>query len=232
MTSGMVTPETKSSNSPSVDDEWKIFDPKELGGRGTYGLGISAVAPRPIAVITSQDQNGVLNCAPFSYTGLLSHDPPMVAHGLCISSAGKKDTLVNIEQTKQWVYNVLSESWINQANACAEQFEPEVNELEAAGLSTLPCAKIAVPRIKEAMVSFECELESTKEVFNDDGKHTTTIVFGRIVKYHVHKSVLKYSHDDVTCPVIDLEKMKFVGRVGDITYWPAGEGKALSMKRP
>ena len=73
----------------------------------------------------------------------------MVAHGLCISSAGKKDTLVNIEQTKQWVYNVLSESWINQANACAEQFEPEVNELEAAGLSTLPCAKIAVPRIKD-----------------------------------------------------------------------------------
>jgi flavin reductase (DIM6/NTAB) family NADH-FMN oxidoreductase RutF len=167
-----------------------------------------------------------------SSTGLLSHDPPIVAHGLCLSSAGKKDTLVNIEAKKQWVFNLLSESWIHQANACAEACDPDVNELEIAGLSTLPCEQVSIPRIKEAMVALECELDSTKEVFNADGKHTTTIVFGKIVKYHVHKSVLKFNGGNESRPVIDLEQMKFVGRAGGITYWPAGEAKALSLKRP
>ena len=165
-------------------------------------------------------------------TGILSHDPPMVAHGLCMSSTGKKDTLVNIEATKQWVFNLLSESWIHQANACAEACDPDVNELEIAGLSTLPCTEVSIPRIKEAMVALECELDSTKEVFNADGKHTTTIVFGKIVKYHVHKSVLKFNGGDESRPVIDLEQMKFVGRAGGITFWPVGEGKAMSLKRP
>lgn len=75
----------------------------------------------------------------------------------------------------------------------------------------------------------ECELESKKEVYNDDGNHTTTIVFGRIVKYHIHKSVLGGTEEK---PIVDLEKARLVGRVGGITYWPAGEGKAVSMKRP
>lgn len=156
----------------------------------------------------------------------------MVAHGLCISSAGKKDTLKNIEETKQWVFNVLSDSWVRQANACAEACDPDVNELEMAGLDSLPSSKIGVPRVKQAMVAMECELESTKEVFNDSGKHTTTIVFGRIVKYHIHTSVLKYARGDTNRPVIDLEQMRFVGRAGDITYWPAGDATALPMKRP
>lgn len=165
-------------------------------------------------------------------TGLLSHDPPIVAHGLCITASGKKDTLLNIEQNKEWVFNLLSDSWVHEANACAEAFDRDVDELEVVGLSSLPCESVDVPRIKEAMVSLECKLDSIKEVFNDDGKHTTSIVFGRVVKYHVHTSVLRYEKDDPSSPVIDLEKMRFVGRAGDVTYWPAGEGKALPMRRP
>ncbi len=165
-------------------------------------------------------------------TGLLSHDPPLVAHGICMTSSGKKDTLRNIESSKAWVYNILSDSWVQQANACAEAVDPNVSEINIAGLETLPSENIKAPRVAEALVSLECELESTKEVFNDDGKHTTTIVYGRIIKYHVHQSVLKFIGDDENRPVIDLEKMRFVGRAGDITYWPAGEGKSLSMKRP
>ncbi len=149
-----------------------------------------------------------------------------------MTSAGKKDTLKNIESTKSWVYNLLSESWVEQANACAEAVDFDVSEIELAGLDTLPSDKIQVPRVAEALVSMECELESTKEVFNDDGKHTTTIVFGRIIKYHVHQSVLNFVGGNENRPVIDLEKMRFVGRAGDITYWPAGEAKSLSMKRP
>ena len=93
----------------------------------------------------------------------------------------------------------------------------------------MPCEIVNVPRIKKALVAMECVLESSKEIINDDGKHTTTVVFGRIVKYHIHSSVLGGTDER---PVVDLEKIRLCGRVGDVTYWPAGEGKALSMRRP
>ena len=163
-------------------------------------------------------------------SGLVSHDPPMVCHGLCISAAtGKKDTLVNIEQTKQWVFNVLSSDWVSKANACAEAVDPSISEVDLAGLHTLPCLNVDVPRLAEARVSLECELADMKEIYNDAGIHTTTVVFGRVVRYHVHKSVLGGTEER---PVVELEKMRFVGRVGGVTYWPCGEGKAVSMKRP
>jgi len=146
-----------------------------------------------------------------------------------MSRQGKKDTLVNIEQTKEWVFNVLSDTWVTEANACSGEVSSDINELEMAGLDTLPCDIVNVPRVKQALVAMECKLESTKEIINDNGKHTTTVVFGRIVKYHIHSSVLGGTEEK---PVVDLEKIRLCGRVGGITYWPAGEGKALSMKRP
>jgi len=85
--------------------------------------------------------------------------------------------------------------------------------------------------VKQVLVVIECKLESTREITNDNGKYATTVVFGRIVKYHIHSSVLGGMEEK---PVVDLEKVGLcAGRVeGILTYWPAGEGKALSMKRP
>ena len=72
----------------------------------------------------------------------------MVAHGLCISRAGKKDTLVNIEETGEWCFNVLTENWLVEANKTSEAYESDVNELEVAGLGTLSCDNVKVPRVK------------------------------------------------------------------------------------
>jgi len=88
---------------------------------------------------------------------------------------------------------------------------------------------IGLNMVKQVLVVIECKLESTREITNDNGKYATTVVFGRIVKYHIHSSVLGGTEEK---PVVDLEKIRLCGRVGGITYWPAGEGKALSMKRP
>lgn len=227
----------KEVSSESVRDasEWRVYDPKDIGAAGVYSLGISAVVPRPIAVITttsSLEDDGILNCAPYSYTGLMSHDPPLISHGLCLSKGVKKDTLVNIEKTKSWVYNVLSDSYLESANACSEALPSDIDELQHSGLSTLPSTLIHPPRIKEARVSMECVLESLNEVLNDDGVHTTTIVLGRVVKYHIHKSVLIEKNNDPKRPIIDLQKLRACGRVGGISYWPTGEGKEVALPRP
>ncbi len=148
-----------------------------------------------------------------------------------MTSKGKKDTLINIEKNKEWVFNVMSLSWVEQANSCSVECDSNTSEVDVAGLHILPGETGSTPRLQEAMVSMECQLDSIKEVYNDDGKHTTSIVFGRIVRYHIHTSVLA-GDVDANKPTIDLEKMQFVGRAGGNTYFPAGEGKTISLKRP
>jgi len=215
---------------------WKSFKPEELSGRARYGLCISSVVPRPVGVITSISSlsgDGIVNCAPFSYTGLLTHDPPIVTHGICLGGGKKKDSLINIETTGEWVYNVLTTEYTEETNAASASFPPEVDETEATGLETLSCDLVVPPRIAKAKVAMECKLWDKKEVFNDEGEHTTTIVMGRVVNFHIHESVLKDGQDKDD-PRVDLMKLQPVGRAGDITFWPHGANRdnTLPLMRP
>jgi flavin reductase (DIM6/NTAB) family NADH-FMN oxidoreductase RutF len=212
--------------------EWTAFDPSQMQSGDVYRLALSALVPRPVAVITSISPDGIINCAPFSYTGLLSHDPPMVCHGLALTNNGtkKKDTLMNIESTKQWVFNVLSDHILDEVNQCSASYASDINEMEETGLTAIASEVVKAPRIAQAKVAMECELESTKELINSKGIHTTTIVFGKVIRFHIHHSVLKTDEDGKS--IVDLEKLRAVGRAGDISYWPAGEGNVVKLERP
>jgi flavin reductase (DIM6/NTAB) family NADH-FMN oxidoreductase RutF len=234
-----MAPRATSDDDTTKDDNdlvasgFKSFNPDDLAGGARYGLCISSVVPRPVAVITSRSADGIVNCAPFSYTSLSAHDPPIVTHGFCLSRGRKRDTLNNIEATEEWVYNILTTQYLEGANACAAPLPPGEDETKHAGLETLSCDVISAPRLAQAAVSLECKLFDKKEIFNDNGEHTTTIVMGRVVKFHVHESVLKDGRDEDK-PLVDLTKLQAVGRAGDITYWPVGTSKdtVLAMPRP
>lgn len=106
--------ENASSSSPSP---WRSIDPDTMAPGARYSLCISSVVPRPVGVLTTVDPtSGVVNCAPFSYTSLSTHDPPIVTHGICLSGGKKKDSLRNIEATGEWVFNVLEVGYLEQAN--------------------------------------------------------------------------------------------------------------------
>lgn len=215
-----------SSTAPASAAEWTSLDPStDLSVSAAYQLCISSVIPRPIAVITTKDPNsGVLNCAPYSYTSLSGHDPVVVTHGMTISRAnGKKDTLRNIEECGEWVYNVVSTNYLEKANECSAALAFEEDETVRAGLELLhDCTNASgVPRLKDARVAMECKLMDKKEIFNDEGRHTSTIVIGRVTKFHLHSSILKKGQSENE-PRVDLEALQAVGRAGDITYWPVG----------
>mmetsp|Transcript_9261 Transcript_9261/g.19235 ORF Transcript_9261/g.19235 Transcript_9261/m.19235 type:complete len:249 (-) Transcript_9261:56-802(-) len=204
--------------------EWTSLDPStDLTVSAAYQLVISAVVPRPVAVITTKDpKSGVLNCAPYSYTSLSGHDPVVVTHGLTISRAsGKKDTQRNIEESGEWVYNVLSTNYLSKANECSASLPFEEDETAHAGLELLYDCANGIPRLKDAKVAMECKLIDKKEIFNDEGRHTSTIVIGRVTKFHLHSSILKEGQTK-ELPRVDLEALQAVGRAGDITYWPVG----------
>jgi flavin reductase (DIM6/NTAB) family NADH-FMN oxidoreductase RutF len=242
---------------PSSSTTTVCIDPDSLSAGGRYGLCISAVVPRPVAVITTVDENGIVNCAPFSYSGISSHDPPIVTHGLCLSNGNKKDTLRNIESTGRWVFNVLSTNYLEQANQCSASLPSDVNEAEINGLDLVwDCKSFGIasksddndagrdasssqtavpPRLAAARVSMECHLIDKKEIYNDEGKHSTTIVIGRVRRFHISKDVYKESDRGTGVgastgstlperPLVDLEALQPVGRAGDITYFPVGTG--------
>src|SRR5271154_1115852 len=113
------------------------FDPEKIPARAVYNLLIGLVAPRPIALVTSMDENGVMNAAPFSSYNYLCTDPPVVGLGVMNRPGGEfvpKDTARNIRRTHEFVVNVVTEDIASQMNICATDFPADVDELEMAGL--------------------------------------------------------------------------------------------------
>ena len=135
---------------PFGNASYQSFDPSEI--RSSYSLCISGVVPRPIALTSTLSVDGTRNIAPFSYFNIVSHDPPHVALGICKNPDGsKKDTLRNIEDTKEFVINIMSDWYVESANHCCGNFAPEEDELQRSGLmNPIPSQVVKPCRLAES----------------------------------------------------------------------------------
>src|SRR4051812_2990056 len=111
------------------------MSPETMEWRDAYKLLIGSILPRPIAFVSTVDEKGIANAAPFSFFTAICADPMLICFSPMRrgSDGAKKDTLVNIEKTKQFVINIVSENMAQQMNECAIEFAPDVDELEVAG---------------------------------------------------------------------------------------------------
>jgi flavin reductase (DIM6/NTAB) family NADH-FMN oxidoreductase RutF len=194
--------------SPFRDQPFITISPDDVPS--SYSLMISAITPRPVAFVSSQSEAGVNNLSPFSYFSAVSHDPPLISIGVCNNRDGsKKDTLVNIEETEEFTVNIISEWMVEAANHTCGAFKPDVDEFEMSGLTPLKSDLVKPFRVEESAFHMECKFHSKTEVFNDKGVHTTTIVLGRVIKFHVAEPILvdksKWYNG---MPVVDTLKMK------------------------
>src|ERR1700761_5028829 len=115
------------------------FDMQDAPASASYKLLVGLVAPRPIALITSLDEEGGLNAAPFSSYNYLCTDPPILGIGVTNRTDDifvPKDTARNIRRTHEFVVNVVTEDIAEKMNICAVDFPAGMNELEIAGLTT------------------------------------------------------------------------------------------------
>src|SRR5436853_4797121 len=127
-----------------------------------YKLLISSVVPRPIAWVSSVDAAGVRNLAPFSYFMAITDDPPTIAFSSSFRGAGtdgKKDTLRNVEATREFVVNVVDDALAAQMNLTSGEYPPEVDEFELAGLAVATAARVQHPRVAVAPIDKECRLD-------------------------------------------------------------------------
>jgi flavin reductase (DIM6/NTAB) family NADH-FMN oxidoreductase RutF len=159
-----------------------IIDPSELDAQSVYKLLIGSVVPRPIAWTSTVSTGGVRNLAPFSFFTVASRQPPM----LCISVGPRvdsniptKDTLDNVEETGEFVVNIVSLSLSNTMFESSKSHPPEADEFEKAGLTPAPCEVVGAPRVEEAGVSMECLLDRVLPLGSDH------LVIGRMVRFHV-----------------------------------------------
>lgn len=146
------------------------------------------IAPRPIGWISSHSPDGVLNLAPYSFFNAFNYRPPLVG----FASNGYKDSVHNIERTGEFGWNLVTRALAEAMNQCSASAAPEVDEFQLAGLTPEPSRVIAVPRVKQTPVSFECRLSQLLRLTAADGTETDTwMVFGEVVGVHIARHLLK-----------------------------------------
>lgn len=199
-----------------------FFDFRALPARECYKLLVSTVTPRPIAWTVSQDANGRLNAAPFSFFNVLSGDPPVLGIGIGSHEPGRpKDTRRNIRETQEFVVNLVSEEAAAKMNITAIEFDLGVNELAQAKLATLPSIHVKPPRIALSPVSMECKLLQIV-----DFSPANSLVLGRVLAMHVHDDLVL----DGDKHYIDTPKLGLIGRMHG-TGWYARTSDLFEMAR-
>jgi flavin reductase (DIM6/NTAB) family NADH-FMN oxidoreductase RutF len=159
---------------------------KQVSPHETYKLLIGLVIPRPIAWISTRSENGVANCAPFSFFNIFSEDPPLCVIGINPRSDGAmKHTLKNIRRTREFVVNLVDEATANAMHLSSHEFPEDVSEFEKAGLTPVPAVTVQHPRIAEAAACLECRVERILEISG-----TRELVLGEIQLVHARDGII------------------------------------------
>ncbi len=189
------------------------FSPQEIDNKDMHQFLVGAVSPRPIALVSSVDGDGVPNLAPYSFFNALSSNPPMLAFSSNLKTGEnkEKDTLQNIKQTKNCVVNVVNYEIVRQMTLCSVAYKHGVSEFKKSGLSPLRSDLVDSFRVKESPVQFECTVHSIIALGNEAG--ASNLIICNILKMHVLKSILT---DNLRR--IDPNKLDAMGRLGRSNY--------------
>ena len=189
-----------------------IIDPTKQSFKDNHKLMIGSIVPRPIAFVSTKSADGILNLAPFSYFNGVCSNPPtiMFAPARRGYDGLTKDTLNNIQDTNEFVVNIVSEDFVEPMVACATDYEKDVDEFEISNLTPVDSLKVAPPLVKESKVSFECQLNTIVEIGKAE-PGAGFVVIGTIVMFHVDDKVYKDGR-------IDLKELNPVGRLAGNSY--------------
>ena len=150
-----------------------------------YKILTGLVTPRPIALVTTQDDDGRVNAAPFSFFNVFGSSPPIVAFAPGDRAPEvPKDTARNIRKNHEFVVNLVDESIAERMVQCAAELEYGASELEHVGLTTAPSERICPPRIAEAPASLECREWGTLHIGDN------RLVIGTVSLIHVRDGIL------------------------------------------
>ena len=181
------------------------------------------VGPRPIGWISTQSKAGVANLAPYSFFNAFNYVPPIIG----FSSVGYKDTVRNIEETGEFVWNLVTKDLAEVMNASSAIYPPETSEFDALNLEKASSTLVTPPRVAKAKVAFECQCTEIIQLKGISGEKVKTwLVLGEVVKIHIDQSLLKDG-------VYDTAKAGHILRAGGPgDYFTVGQEQLFELLRP
>ncbi|MDH4479976.1 MAG: flavin reductase family protein [Rhodoferax sp.] len=181
------------------------------------------VGPRPIGWISTRSASGVDNLAPYSFFNAFNYVPPIIG----FASIGYKDTLRNIEETGEFVWNLTTRALAEAMNQSCAAVGPEVSEFALAGLTALASTMVEPPRVAESPVTFECKRTQILQLQGADGAQVDTwLVLGEVVAVHIDQALLKDG-------VYDTAAAGPILRGGGLAdYFTVGPEQLFRMHRP
>ena len=181
------------------------------------------VGPRPIGWISTRGRSGQLNLAPYSFFNAFNYTPPIIG----FASIGAKDTLRHINETGEFVWNLVTWPLAEAMNTSCAAVPPQVNEFELAGLTALPSNVVQVPRVGESPVAFECKLTQQIQLQGVDGVPVPTwLTLGEVVAVHIARELLVDG-------IYDTAAARPILRGGGpADYFSIGAAQRFQMHRP
>ena len=198
------------------------IDPANLNRQDAHALLVGAILPRPIAFVSTVGKDGIHNIAPFSFFTGMSSKPAIVGFGVARRRDGaKKDTLVNIEYTKDYVINLVNEELAEAMNQAAGEYPSHVDEFKVAGLTPVKSDLVKSPRVAESPVNLECRLMQILEF--GQSPNVNSFIIGEVICVHVQEETWIDG-------VIKASKVQAIGRLGEDLYCRTKD--IFEMKRP
>jgi flavin reductase (DIM6/NTAB) family NADH-FMN oxidoreductase RutF len=198
------------------------LDPKDLTQRENYKLLIGSIIPRPVAVVSTQSPDGIVNIAPFSFFNIVSSEPVILSLAIQRKEGELKDTARNLLATKEAVLHILDQTNDQEANKTAALLPADQSELTVSGFTTTTSKTIAVPGLKEANVRLETILHQHVPIKKDQ-QTTADLLLLEVVGYQIAEDVYQDGK-------IDPRALQAVSRLAGNSYATIGE--IFDIKRP
>jgi flavin reductase (DIM6/NTAB) family NADH-FMN oxidoreductase RutF len=203
------------------------YAPDKLSPRDRYKVLTSFVLPRPIAWVTSVGASGVVNAAPFSFFNVFCESPPLCMFAVNRRPDGRaKDTLVNIQRTKEFVVNIADEPLARAMHETSGDFPPDIGEPNYLGLKLAASSKVATPRLADTPWAMECRTWKEIDVNND-----RVLIMGEGINFYIRDELW-----DSGAMRVHMERYHPMGRMfadrycrtDDRVLFPAAEGAAMA----
>ena len=206
--------------------KFKTINPIDYSTKDLHKILLSSVTPRPIALASTIDTNGIVNLSPFSYFNVFSANPPVLIFSPAnrVTDNSKKDTLINISKVKEVVINLVDYNIVEPTSLSSVYFEKNVDEFLKSGLTKMESIKVKPPRVLESPVSYECKVNDVISLGNNGG--AGNLIICEVLMIHINEEFLNENGD------IDPLKLNLVARMGENYYLDVKKESLFEIKKP
>ena len=206
--------------------KFKTINPIDYSTKDLHKILLSSVTPRPIALASTIDSDGVVNLSPFSYFNVFSANPPVLIFSPAnrVTDNSKKDTLINISKVKEVVINLVDYNIVEPTSLSSVYFEKNIDEFLKSGLTKMESIKVKPPRVLESPVSYECKVNDVIFLGNDGG--AGNLIICEVLMIHINEEFLNENGD------IDPLKLNLVARMGENYYLDVKKESLFEIKKP